>query len=88
MARPRRQQATWTDAYRFGLGFVMIALGILILVRSWTAHAITPPAVLMALAFVGFGGYSVYVGVVRYRLFRAAGKAWRGRGSHAGTWRQ
>ena len=88
---PPPQRATWADAYRFSLGFVMIVLGIVILARSWAAQVVTPqagtpsgvtpPAVLMSLAFVGFGMYRVYVGVVRYRMFRASGRRSRTEGS-------
>jgi hypothetical protein len=57
----------------------MIPLGIVILVRSWAAGIVTPPAILMGLAFIGFGVYRVYVGVVRYRMFRSAAKDASGR---------
>ncbi len=52
----------------------MFALGITILVRSFAAGIVTPPAILMSLAFVAFGAYRVYVGVVRYWMYRAAGR--------------
>ena len=74
---PRRRQlvppparATWADAYRIGLGLLMIPLGITILVRAFVAGIITPTAVLMGLAFIAFGVYRLYVGVVRYRMYK------------------
>ena len=74
---PRRRQlvppptrVTWADAYRFGLGLLMIPLGIAILVRTLSAGIITPAALLMGLAFVAFGVYRLYVGIVRYRMYR------------------
>ena len=74
--RPRRlvpppQKATWMDFYRIGLGLLMIPLGITILVRSISAGIVTLPAVLMGLAFIAFGAYRLYVGIVRYRMYRA-----------------
>ena len=74
---PRRRQlvppparATWGDAYRIVLGLLMIPLGITILVRTLSAGIVTPTAVLMGLAFIAFGVYRLYVGVVRYRMYK------------------
>jgi len=67
---PPPSKATWGDAYRFGLGLLMVPLGITILARSFAAGIITLPAVLLGLAFVAFGVYRVYVGVVRYRMYK------------------
>jgi len=67
---PPPTRATWGDAYRFGLGLLMIALGITILVRCFAAGIFTPTAVLMGLAFIAFGIYRTYVGVVRYRMYK------------------
>ncbi len=67
---PPPSRATWADAYRFGLGLLMIPLGIVILARSFAAGILTPPAVILGLAFVAFGIYRVYVGVVRYRMYK------------------
>ncbi len=68
---PPPQRATWADGVRFSFGVLMIILGITILVRSILAGIFTPPAILVGLAFLLFGIYRVYVGVVRYRLFRS-----------------
>jgi hypothetical protein len=67
---PPAEKATWADAYRIGLGLLMIPLGITILVRSIAAGIVTPPAMLMGLLFIGFGIYRLYVGVVRYQKYR------------------
>jgi uncharacterized membrane protein AbrB (regulator of aidB expression) len=67
---PPPTRATWGDAYRFGLGLLMVPLGITILVRTFSAGIITLPAVILGLAFVAFGIYRVYVGVVRYRMYK------------------
>ncbi len=64
-------RATWTDFYRIGLGLLMIPLGITILVRAFVTGVVSPPAILMGLAFIGFGIYRLYVGIVRYRMYRA-----------------
>ncbi len=68
---PPPERATWADLYRIGLGVLMLALGIAILVRTLSAGIFTPASVLIALAFIGFGLYRLYVGIVRYRLYRA-----------------
>jgi hypothetical protein len=68
---PPPQKATWMDFYRIGLGLLMIPLGVTILVRSISAGIVTLPAVLMGLAFIAFGAYRLYVGIVRYRMYRA-----------------
>lgn len=67
---PPPEKATWADAYRFGLGLLMVILGITILVRSYSANALTFLSVLMGLTFVAFGLYRLYVGIVRYRIYR------------------
>lgn len=69
---PPPERATWMDAYRFGLGFLMLALGIVIFVRALSAGNLSAPAILMSVAFVGFGLYRIYVGVVRYRMYRTS----------------
>ncbi len=71
---PPPQKATRADAYRFALGVLMIPLGVTILARSWSAGIVTPPAILMGLAFIAFGLFRVYTGLVRYRMFRSTRK--------------
>ncbi len=67
---PPPTQATKADAYRFILGLLMLVVGIAILVRTSAAGVGTQPALLMSIAFIGFGAYRVYTGIVRYRMYR------------------
>lgn len=67
---PPPTQATRADAYRFVLGLLMLAVGIAILVRTSAAGVSTQPALLMSIAFIGFGAYRTYTGIVRYRMYR------------------
>ncbi len=67
---PPPTQATRADAYRFVLGILMVVVGILILVRTSAEGINTQPALLMSIAFIGFGAYRVYTGIVRYREYR------------------
>ncbi len=48
----------------------MVPLGITILVRTFSAGIITLPAVILGVAFIAFGIYRVYVGAVRYRMYK------------------
>jgi hypothetical protein len=67
---PPPEKATWADVYRIGLGLLMIPLGIAILVRTISAGIITPASVLMGGAFIAYGTYRLYVGMVRYRMYK------------------
>ncbi len=69
---PPPEKATWLDAVRFVYGGLFILLGIAILVRAISEGIITPPAILMGMILIAFGVYRLYVGIVRYRMFRAA----------------
>jgi hypothetical protein len=64
-------QATWMDFYRIGLGLLMIPLGATILVRAFVTGVVSLPAIIMGVAFIAFGAYRLYVGIVRYRMYRA-----------------
>jgi hypothetical protein len=68
---PPPQRATWIDIYRIGLGMLMIPLGITILVRTISSGIVTLVAILMGTAFIAFGVYRLYVGIVRFRMYRA-----------------
>jgi uncharacterized membrane protein len=68
---PPPEKATWADLYRIGLGLLMIPLGIVILVRTISADIITPASVLMGGAFIAYGAYRLYVGIVRYRIYKS-----------------
>jgi len=63
-------KATWGDAGRFGLGLLVISVGIIILARSLAAGMFTPPAVLTGLASIAFGVYRTGEGIVRYRMYQ------------------
>lgn len=81
--RPKRvvgppERATWADAYRVFLGALMIPLGVAIMVRSLSAGIITPTSILLSVVLVAFGAYRLYVGIVRYRMYRAAGRIDKG----------
>jgi hypothetical protein len=67
---PPPQEVTWADLYRIGLGLLMIPLGIAILVRTISAGIITPTSMLIGVVFIAFGAYRLYVGIVRYRMYR------------------
>lgn len=71
---PPPTRATFGDLYRIGIGVLMIPLGITILARALAANVLTFPALLMGLGFIVFGGYRVYLGVVRYHLYQATVK--------------
>jgi hypothetical protein len=75
---PPPEKVTFADGYRFVLGLISIGLGITILVRSIAAGIITPPAIIIGVAFLAFGTYRTYVGIVRYRQYR--GMLQRGKG--------
>ena len=68
------EKATKADAYRVFLGALMVPLGIVILYRTLSIGIITPTSILLGGVLIAFGLYRVYVGIVRYRMFRASGK--------------
>lgn len=61
---PPPTKFTIGDAYRLLLGGLAIVLGLLILWRA-TRLGISPPALLVSLAFVGFGIQRLYLGGAR-----------------------
>jgi hypothetical protein len=82
---PPPVQATWADAYRFSLGLLMIPMGVAILLRTFAAGIYTPTALLLGLAFIAFGSYRLYMGIVRYHSYRACRtKPDRSGGGHSG----
>ncbi len=66
---PPPTQFTLSDKYRFVLGFMSILLGIVILWRTLSI-AISPPAILIGVAFIGFGVYRLWLGLTRLQQFR------------------
>ena len=57
---------TLGDKYRLALGVATIVLGIVILARTIPV-AISPPAILVGVAFVGFGVYRLWLGYTRLK---------------------
>ena len=57
---------TLADKYRLALGALALVLGIVILWRT-VQIAISPPAVLIGLAFIGFGAYRLWLGFTRLK---------------------
>ena len=57
---------TLADKYRLALGALAIVLGIVILWRT-VSIAISPPAILVGLAFIGFGAYRLWLGFTRLK---------------------
>ena len=66
---PPPTQFTLADKYRIALGAVAIVLGVVILWRT-VSIAISPPAILVGLAFVGFGVYRVWLGYTRLKQWK------------------
>jgi hypothetical protein len=59
------------DIFRVLAGLLAVPLGSVILYRSVAAGAISPPAILVGVAFVAFGFYRSWFAFHRYQAFRA-----------------
>lgn len=66
---PPPTQFTLSDKYRFVLGFMMIVLGVVVLWRTLSI-AISPPAILMGVAFIAFGVYRLWLGLTRLKQLK------------------
>ncbi len=66
---PPPTQFTLADKYRIALGAAAIILGVVILWRTVTI-AISPPAILVGLAFVGFGVHRLWLGYTRLKQWK------------------
>jgi hypothetical protein len=66
---PPPTKFTITDKYKLVLGVIALGLGIVILWRTFTI-AISPPALLVGFAFIGFGGYRLWLGYTRLKQLR------------------
>ncbi len=66
---PPPTQFTWGDKYRIALAVIMILLGIVILWRTLEI-AISPPALLIGLGFVGFGVYRLRLAYTRLQQLK------------------
>jgi len=66
---PPPTQFTLADKYRIALGAAAIILGAVILWRT-VPVAISPPAILVGLAFIGLGIYRLWLGYTRLKQWR------------------
>jgi hypothetical protein len=63
-------QFTLGDKYRLWLGAAAIVLGVVILWRT-VPVAISPPAILIGLAFIGFGVHRLWLGYTRLKQWKS-----------------
>ena len=66
---PPPTKFTIIDKYKLVLGVIAIALGVVILWRTIPV-AISPPALMMGIAFIGFGVYRLWLGYTRLKQLR------------------
>ena len=66
---PPPTQFTLGDKYRIALGAAAIVLGIVILWRT-VSVVISPPAILVGFAFIGFGVYRLWLGYTRLKQWK------------------
>jgi hypothetical protein len=67
---PPPTQFTLGDRYRLMLGAAAIVLGVVILWRT-VPVAISPPAILVGLAFVGLGVHRLWLGYTRLKQWKS-----------------
>jgi hypothetical protein len=67
---PPPTQFTLGDRYRLMLGTAAIVLGVVILWRT-VPVAISPPAILVGLAFVGLGVHRLWLGYTRLKQWKS-----------------
>ena len=66
---PPPTKFTITDKYKLVLGVIALILGIVMLWRT-IAIAVSPPAIMVAIAFIGFGAYRLWLGYTRLKQLR------------------
>ena len=66
---PPPTKFTIIDKYKLLLGVIAVILGVVILWRAIVV-AIAPPAVLVSVAFIGFGVYRLWLGYTRLKQLR------------------
>lgn len=66
---PPPTKFTMTDKYKLALGVIALILGVVILWRT-IAIAISPPALMVGIAFIGFGVYRLWLGYTRLKQLR------------------
>ena len=69
---PPPTKFTTGDKYRLALGVVAFGLGVVILWRT-IAIAISPPAITLGVAFLGFGVYRLWLGYTRIKQLKGKG---------------
>ena len=74
---PPPESLTAGDILRLVLAALMIPLGFIILIRTYSL-APTILGALVGCAFIGFGGYRLWLGCSRYRLYRQRMRESRG----------
>ncbi len=62
-------QFTLGDKYRIALGALALLVGIVILWRT-LGVAVSPPAILIGLAFVGLGAHRLWLGYTRLKQWK------------------
>ncbi len=70
---PPPERFTLSDKYRIALGVAALVLGLVILARTITV-AVSPPAILVSLAFIGFGVYRLWLGYTRLKKLTRASR--------------
>ena len=69
---PPPTKFTITDKYKLLLGLIALILGVVILWQT-VAIAISPPALMIGIAFIGFGVYRLWLGYTRIKQWRKKG---------------
>jgi uncharacterized membrane protein HdeD (DUF308 family) len=69
---PPPTKFTISDKYRLVLGVVAIALGTVILWRTLSV-SVSPPALMIGFAFIGFGVYRLWLGYMRLKQLKGRG---------------
>ena len=69
---PPPTKFTITDKYKLLLGLIALILGVVILWQTVTI-AISPPALMIGIAFIGFGVYRLWLGYTRIKQWRKKG---------------
>jgi len=68
-ALPPPTQFTWGDKARLVLGGIILALGVVILWRTLPL-GVTLQAIIVGLAFIGFGAYRLWLGYSRLKQWK------------------
>ena len=66
---PPPTKFTITDKYKLILGLIALTLGVVILWQT-VAIAVSPPALMIGIAFICFGVYRLWLGYTRLKQLR------------------